>query len=109
MGNEHEFISECAGAVKMGEKTSDVLRSRLSEENFQKLVQLNNPALYQFIAKYVELCNPDDTLVCTGSPEDIRHIKEQAIASGEEKKLATKGHTIHFDGYYDQARDRKNT
>ena len=27
----------------------------------------------------------------------------------EEAKLATEGHTIHFDGYHDQARDKANT
>ena len=28
---------------------------------------------------------------------------------GEEKTLSTKGHTMRFDGYYDQARDKSNT
>ncbi|GAG37649.1 unnamed protein product, partial [marine sediment metagenome] len=30
-------------------------------------------------------------------------------AIGEEKKLKMEGHTIHFDGYYDQGRDKANT
>ena len=93
----------------MDEKTLDILRTKLSEENFQKLVRLNNPALYQFIAKYVELCNPDSVFVCTDSPEDINYIRETAVRNGEESRLAIDGHTAHFDNYHDQARDREHT
>jgi len=93
----------------MGEKILDVLKSRLSEENFQKLVRLNNPAIYQFVAEYVELCNPDSVFVCTDSPEDIKYVRESAIRNGEESRLAIEGHTVHFDNYRDQARDREHT
>jgi phosphoenolpyruvate carboxykinase (GTP) len=82
---------------------------RLNKKDREKLSAIDNPALHQFIVKYVELCNPDKIFVSTGSPEDARYIREQAISSGEEKKLAAEGHTVHFDGYYDQARDEKNT
>ncbi len=92
-----------------GKKTSSVLRTRLGKDNFQKLFQINNPALHRFVAEYVELCNPDDVFVCTDSPDEIQYIREEAIRSGEEKELAVDGHTVHFDGYYDQARDRKHT
>lgn len=87
----------------------NVLKERLDKKNYEKLSAIDNPALHRFIAKYVELCNPDEVFVCTGSSEDIRYIREQSILSGEERKLATEGHTVHFDGYYDQARDEKNT
>ncbi len=93
----------------MGERILEKLRGKLGEENFQKLVAIENPPLHEFIWKYVELCKPDEVFICDGSAEDIRCIREQAIASREEKKLAIEGHTVHFDGYYDQARDRKNT
>ncbi len=89
--------------------TMKILEARLSEENYEKLVGIDNPELYQFIAKYVELCNPSKVFVCDDSPEDINYIRKAAIKSGEEKKLAIDGHTIHFDGYYDQARDKENT
>jgi phosphoenolpyruvate carboxykinase (GTP) len=93
--------------VKMGK--IDVLKKRLCERDYQKLVAIDNPKLHQFVAKYVELCNPDKVFVSTDSPEDIQYIREVAIRNGEEKKLTIKGHTIHFDGYYDQARDKKQT
>jgi len=76
---------------------------------FNKVTQIDNSELQQFIAKYVELCNPDKVFVCSDSDEDIEYIRESAIRNGEESKLAIDGHTIHFDAYYDQARDREHT
>lgn len=87
----------------------NVLQEKLRKENYEKLLAIDNPVLHRFIARYVELCGSDEVFVCTGSPEDVNYIREQAILGGEERKLVTEGHTVHFDGYYDQARDRKNT
>ncbi len=88
---------------------ADKLKTRLGEKNYQKLIKIDNPELHQFIAKYVELCNPDKVFVCTDSPADIQYVRQEAIRAGEEMELAIAGHTVHFDGYYDQARDKKNT
>ncbi|MGB2842614.1 MAG: phosphoenolpyruvate carboxykinase (GTP) [Halobacteriota archaeon] len=90
-------------------RTMETLKARLGVENHRKLIGIDNPELHQFIAKYVELCNPDTIFVCTDSPEDIRYIRQEAIRTGEEKELAMEGHTVHFEGYHDQARDKKNT
>ncbi len=87
----------------------DMLKAVLSEENYQKLMRIANAELHQFIAKYIALCNPDDVFVCTDSPRDLHYIRQEAVKSGEEMELALEGHTIHFDGYYDQARDKENT
>jgi len=87
----------------------DKLKTRLGEKNYQKLIEIDNPGLHQFIAKYVELCNPDKVFVCTDSPADIQYVRQEAIRAGEEMELAIAGHTVHFDGYYDQARDKNNT
>jgi len=89
--------------------TKDLLKTRLSEKDFGKLTRINNPKLLQFVAEYIELCNPDTVFVCTDSQEDREYIEQEAIRTGEEKMLAITGHTVHFDGYYDQARDKKNT
>lgn len=86
-----------------------ILKERLGKEGYQKLMGIDNPRLHEFVAKYVELCNPDKVFVSTDSPEDIRYIRESAIRNREEKKLAVEGCTVHFDGYYDQARDKART
>ncbi|MCP8310142.1 MAG: phosphoenolpyruvate carboxykinase (GTP) [Candidatus Methylarchaceae archaeon HK01M] len=94
---------------KIDKETMSFLKTRLGEKDYQKLIRIDNPKLHRFISKYIELCNPDEVFICTDSPEDIQYIRQAAIKNGEEKELAIAGHTIHFDGYYDQARDKKNT
>jgi phosphoenolpyruvate carboxykinase (GTP) len=87
----------------------EVLQNRLDPGNFDKLMAIDNPEIHEFVAKYVELCNPEKVLVITDSPEDLNFVRQAAVDTGEEKKLAIEGHTIHFDGYYDQARDKGHT
>ena len=86
-----------------------ILKERLDTENYNKLMAIRNSYLHKFIAKYIDLCNPDSVFVSDGSERDQRYIREAAIRNGEEIPLAIEGHTVHFDGYYDQARDRENT
>lgn len=93
----------------MDDKTRDVLKKRLEDEGFQKIMRIDNPDLHRFVATYVEHCNPDKVFVCTDDPADIEYVREAAIKNGEEIPLAKKGHTIHFDNYYDQARDKAHT
>ncbi len=98
--------------MAMGKTSSSslkILKEKISKENLEKILSIENPDLHEFVAKYVEFCNPDDVFISNGSADDVMHIKNDSIKNGEEGKLAIVGHTIHFDGYYDQARDRKGT
>ena len=93
----------------MDEKIGNILRNKLTEKDYQKLIKIDNPKLHNFVAEYIELCNPESVFVCDDSDEDRDYIRKAAIKDGEEMKLAMEGHTVHFDGYYDQARDKKRT
>ena len=93
----------------MEDKTKGLLGTRLGQEGYQKLMKIDNLKLHQFIAKYIELCNPDKVFVCADSSDDIDYIRQSAIRNGEESELAIKGHTVHFDSYHDQARDKEHT
>lgn len=86
-----------------------LLKNKCDQENFEKLSQLNNPDLMNFIAEHVELCNPDSIFVRADSLDDINYIRNRSRELGEEVTLKTEGHTIHFDGMKDQARDKGNT
>jgi len=88
---------------------TEILKKRISEKDLKKLGKIKNQKLHQFITKFIELCNPDEIFVSDDSAEDIRYLREEAVRGGEEQKLATDGHTLHFDSYHDQARDRENT
>lgn len=93
----------------MDKKYLEILNKRLSKKDYQSLLQIDNSSLHQFVARYIELCNPGKVFVSADSPEDIQYIRHAAIKNREEFQLSMKGHTVHFDGYYDQARDKQNT
>jgi phosphoenolpyruvate carboxykinase (GTP) len=102
-------IHDFKEANKMDVKVSDFLKQRLGEDCFNKLIKIDNPDLHGFIAKYVEHFNPAKVFVCADTPEDVKYIRDTAITNEEEAKLATPGHTIHFDNFFDQARDKEHT
>lgn len=77
--------------------------------DLQKLEELNNQHVVKVVEEAIQLCRPAKVVVITDSKEDVDYVKELALAVGEEKKLKMEGHTIHFDGYYDQGRDKANT
>jgi len=77
--------------------------------NQEKLKNLNNEHIIAKVKEAIELCKPAKVTVITDSKEDIAYVRELAINNGEEKKLKMEGHTIHFDGYYDQGRDKQHT
>jgi len=77
--------------------------------DLQKLEELNNQHVIKVVEEAIKLCKPAKVTVITDSKEDINYVRELALAIGEEKKLKMEGHTIHFDGYYDQARDKGHT
>ena len=88
----------------------EALQPKLSPSDFKKLSAINNPNVHEFIAKESDLCHPKDIFICSDSEEDIEHVRKQSISSGEEQAILTlKGHTVHFDGEYDQGRDRQAT
>ena len=93
----------------MVETYEGILKDVLSEEHLRRLMALPNPALHAFVAESVELCRPAGVFVCTDAAEDIEYVRRATVERGEETPLRTEGHTIHFDGYNDQARDKANT
>jgi len=86
-----------------------LLKEKLTAESYERLMALENPKLHSFIADAIELCRPESVFVLSDAREGINYIRELAIKNGEESPLAIKGHTYHFDGYYDQARDKAQT
>ena len=91
------------------ENVNEFLKQKLTPENYDKLMALKNLKTHAFVADAIELCAPADVFICTDTPEDIAYIREQVVERGEETPLNIKGHTCHFDGFYDQGRDREAT
>lgn len=93
----------------MSEAYEAILEANLSPRDYQRLMDLRNPKLHRFVADAIELCTPTSVFVCADSEEDVEYVRRKAIETGEETRLAMEGHTVHFDGYNDQARDKENT
>jgi len=91
------------------QKHRAILQQRLSERDCRKLLDLGNPRVEQFVAQFIELCNPSSVFVSTDGEEDRAYVRRRAIETGEERPLAMPEHTVHFDGYHDQGRDPANT
>ena len=85
------------------------LKGKCGAETYKKLEALGCDKLVDFVSKYVKLFNPKSVFVRTDSRKDAGYIRRKALENKEEARLATEGHTIHFDGYFDQARDKANT
>jgi phosphoenolpyruvate carboxykinase (GTP) len=85
------------------------LQEKLDPKNLNKLTAIKNAKMHAFVAEAIELTNPDSVVVFTDSKEDLDTIREKAKNGGGEHSLATPGHTYHFDGPKDQARDKANT
>ncbi len=90
-------------------KFETLLKEKMSEESFQKLAALKNDKVMDFVGTFAEHCDPKSIYVCDDSEKDNQYVRDQALALGEEYTLANSKQTIHWDGYGDQARDKKNT
>jgi len=86
-----------------------LLKEKCGIENYKKLERLSNEKVMDFVSKYIKLFNPGKVFVRTDSDRDAEYIRKKAIENKEERSLATDGHTVHFDGYFDQARDKVKT
>ena len=80
------------------------------EQTYQKKLEaLNNPYVIKRVEEAIALCQPGKVTVITDDPKEIQYVRELALKNKEEEKLKLPGHTVHFDGYYDQGRDKGNT
>lgn len=86
-----------------------LLKEKCGKAGYEKLVKLDNPKVTDFIARYLKHCNPDSAFVRANAEKDAKYIRDRSTEIGEEIPLKMKGHTAHFDGYNDQARDKENT
>ncbi len=87
----------------------EILKEKLTADNLDKLVALNNDEVNEFVAYAIQLCEPDNVWVGNDSAEDVAYCRQLALDNKEELPLSVEGHTVHFDGYYDQARKKEVT
>ena len=81
----------------------------IDKMNLEKLEKLNNKYVQKKVEEAIKLCKPAKVTILSDLKEDINYVRKLSLDTGEENKLKMEGHTIHFDGYYDQARDKEHT
>lgn len=85
------------------------LGMKINSTSKENLITINNDYVTQQIEYFSNLCRPSKVTILNGKSEDLEYVRKLAISTGEEKNLKIKGHTVHFDGYNDLARDKKST
>lgn len=87
----------------------EYLIGRLGAESFGKLEAVGNDVLMDFVEGQVRHLDPESVFVCDDSLGDTAFVRQAAVEGGEEAPLKLEGHTYHFDGVNDQARDKEHT
>lgn len=81
----------------------------INKKSLQKLTGLKNRYVTGIVQKYINICQPSKVTVLTDDPRDLAYVRKLSLANSEEKELAIPGHTYHFDGFFDQGRDKEQT
>jgi phosphoenolpyruvate carboxykinase (GTP) len=92
------------GGIKSIADARKVIEAKLDKENLARLYKIKTEGALIKIANAISLCKPDSVMISTGSPEDMKQIREMSVEKGEEKPIAMKDHTIHFDLPQEQGR-----
>ncbi len=97
-------ILAIVGGIKNKEEAEDLFAKTLTKENLDKLSKIKNEEALLKIANAIAMCKPKDVFIHTGSDADKEWVRKYSIEKGEEKPLAMKDHTIHYDLPQDQGR-----
>jgi phosphoenolpyruvate carboxykinase (GTP) len=85
------------------------IKAMMDKKSYDILKSVDNKYVERIIERYASLCKPNKIVILDDSPSSLQFARENSIEHGEEKPLAMKGHTIHFDSQLDQGRDLQNT
>ncbi|MGD8395587.1 MAG: phosphoenolpyruvate carboxykinase (GTP), partial [Candidatus Eiseniibacteriota bacterium] len=92
------------GGIQSIDAARKLFAEKLDTEHRARLEKIKNEEALLKIANAIALCQPDSVYISTGSPEDMQAIRKMSLDHGEERKLAMKDHTIHYDLSEEQGR-----
>jgi len=102
--NKGKDIVTEIGGIHSVDAALDLLKRKMDAEEFSKIQKIHNPDVLTKIGNAVALCDPDAIFVNTGSEQDRASVRNLALEQGEERPLAMKDHTIHYDLKDEQGR-----
>jgi phosphoenolpyruvate carboxykinase (GTP) len=97
-------ILSAVGGVKTIAEARALFDATLDAPNRDKLQRIRSEEAALRIANAIAMCGPARVFVVTASKEDVEACRRFSLEAGEEKPLAMKDHTIHFDLPEDQGR-----
>ncbi len=80
----------------------------MTDKMIEKLLKIKDPELHNWLAEIASVLQPK-SIYLIASEDDFEYVRKRAIENKEELVSRYPSHTVHFDGPYDVARDRKNT
>jgi len=92
------------GGIESLDEAQALFASKCPPGEAAKLERIGNEKALLKIANAISMTAPDSVFVNTGSEADLQAVRQRALEKGEEKLLAMKDHTIHFDLAQEQAR-----
>ncbi|MFB0537621.1 MAG: phosphoenolpyruvate carboxykinase (GTP) [Anaerolineae bacterium] len=98
-----DILAEIGGIHTLDEARA-LFKIKCDQENVAKLSKIINEEALLKIANAIAMTDPDTVFVNTGSNADVQKVREMSLEKGEERPLAMKDHTIHFDLAQEQAR-----
>ncbi len=97
-------ILSTIGGISSLKEAEEVFNKYCDKDTISKLTKITNEDARLKIANAISMMRPDAVFVNTGNEADIQKIREMSLEKGEEKPLAMKDHTIHFDLAEEQGR-----
>lgn len=92
------------GGIKTIDEARKLFKEKLDEKHLARLNKIKTEDALLKIANAIAMCRPDSVYISTGSPEDMERVRKMSLEKGEEKPLAMKDHTIHYDLAQEQGR-----
>jgi phosphoenolpyruvate carboxykinase (GTP) len=102
--NEGVDILTAIGGITTPQATEALLAEKLTDTHYTRIKHIHNPSVLQTIANAIAMCRPAKVYINAGSDQDRQYIRELALQTGEEAKLAMPQHTIHYDLKEEQGR-----
>ena len=97
-------ILSAIGGVNTEDEANSIFKDMMDEANLAKLDKIKNTEVRMKIANAIAMCRPDNVFINDGSEADKQWVREYSLKKGEEKPLAMKNHTIHYDLKDEQGR-----
>lgn len=92
------------GGIKTIDEARKLFQEKLDDKHLARLNKIKTEDALLKIANAIAMCHPDSVYITTGSAEDMENIRKASLEKGEEKTLAMKDHTIHYDLAQEQGR-----